>query len=65
MLLALEGRFARFEGSMGDAKETLEVVEGRTDELNLMKEQLKDYVMEAISANRDVMKEVLDVVKGD
>ncbi|KAH1108041.1 hypothetical protein J1N35_011809 [Gossypium stocksii] len=44
VLLALQGPVTDFEESKGDVKETLEVVEGRIDELDLMREQLREYV---------------------
>lgn len=50
---------------MGDVRDTLEVVKGRTDKLDLMKEQLRDCVVEIFSANRDVIKEALHAVRGD
>ncbi|KAH1107312.1 hypothetical protein J1N35_011080 [Gossypium stocksii] len=50
---------------MGDVGETLELVDGHTDELDEMKEQLKDYVNEALYRNQDMMKEVFNVVKSD
>ncbi|MBA0582060.1 hypothetical protein Gorai_024212, partial [Gossypium raimondii] len=53
---------AKLEGSIGDVTDTLEVVKRRTDKLDLIKEQLRDYVTEALSANRDVMKKA---VKGE
>ncbi|MBA0765631.1 hypothetical protein Gotri_014793 [Gossypium trilobum] len=64
MLSALKGRVAKLEGSIRDVRETLDVVKGRIDELDLMKKKLRDYVIEALSANWDVMKEAPNATKG-
>ncbi|KAH1107173.1 hypothetical protein J1N35_010941 [Gossypium stocksii] len=42
MMSALRGNVAKLEGSIGDVRETLEVVEGHINELDLMKVQLRD-----------------------
>lgn len=55
MLSTLQGRVTNLKESIGGVKETLKVVEGCTNDLDLMREQLKDYVAEALSSNRDVM----------
>ncbi|MBA0828444.1 hypothetical protein Goarm_013119 [Gossypium armourianum] len=60
----MKGRVAKLEGSIRDVRETLDVVEGRTDELDLMKKKLRDYVIEALSANWDVMIEAPNATKG-
>ncbi|KAK5819633.1 hypothetical protein PVK06_024650 [Gossypium arboreum] len=65
MLSNLEGWVTNLEKSMGGVKETLEVIEGCTDELDSMREQLKDYVVKAISSNQDAMRETLNVAMDD
>ncbi|MBA0706219.1 hypothetical protein Golax_018344 [Gossypium laxum] len=49
---------------MGDVKETLEVMERRTNELDSMKEQLKEYMVEAFSSNMDPLQALLNTVVG-
>ncbi|MBA0736840.1 hypothetical protein Gogos_010330 [Gossypium gossypioides] len=65
MLSGLEGRVTNLEESMGGVKETLEVIEGHIDELDSMRVQLRDYVVEALSSNWDVMREILSTVMDD
>ncbi|MBA0852173.1 hypothetical protein Goshw_002025 [Gossypium schwendimanii] len=65
MLSGLEGRVTNLEESMGGVKETLEVVEGYIDELDSMRVQLRDYVVEALSSDWDVMREILNTVIDD
>ncbi|MBA0763364.1 hypothetical protein Gotri_012810 [Gossypium trilobum] len=65
MLSGLEGRVTNLEESMGGVKETLEVVEGHIDELDSMRVQLKDYVVEDLSSNWDVMREILNTIMDD
>ncbi|MBA0876482.1 hypothetical protein Goshw_014653, partial [Gossypium schwendimanii] len=48
MLSSLEVKVAKLEGSIKDVRKTLEIVEGCTNDLDLMKEQLRDYMMEAL-----------------
>ncbi|KAK5845384.1 hypothetical protein PVK06_001560 [Gossypium arboreum] len=60
MLLVLENQIVNLEISIGGVKETFKVVEGRIEELDLMRVQLRDYVVEAFNANWDVMKEALN-----
>ncbi|MBA0612653.1 hypothetical protein Godav_013233 [Gossypium davidsonii] len=50
---------------MGGVKETLEVVEGCADELDLMRVQLRDYATKALSGNWDVLKEALNTTIGE
>ncbi|MBA0711333.1 hypothetical protein Golax_010529, partial [Gossypium laxum] len=63
MLSALKSRVAKLKGSIRDVRETLDVVEGHTNELDLMKKKLWEYVIEALSANWDVMKEAPNSTK--
>ncbi|MFQ6624823.1 hypothetical protein Gotur_003680 [Gossypium turneri] len=46
-------------------RETLEVVEGRTDELDSMKEQLKDFMFEPLDSNVEKMQWVLNSTVGE
>ncbi|MBA0635823.1 hypothetical protein Godav_022239 [Gossypium davidsonii] len=41
-------------------KETLELVEGRTDGLNSIEEQLRDFVLDSLDPNGEKMKELLE-----
>ncbi|MBA0583860.1 hypothetical protein Gorai_014701 [Gossypium raimondii] len=52
---------------MGDVRETLELVVGHTDELDEMKEQLKDYVEknEALEAMIEALKEQVVELMGE
>lgn len=61
MLSALEGQVTNLEEFMGGVKETLEVVEGCIDELDSMREQLRDYVIKTLISNWVVMRETLNV----
>ncbi|KAH1030858.1 hypothetical protein J1N35_043032 [Gossypium stocksii] len=65
MMSALEGQVTNLEESMYGVNETLKVVEGRTDELNSMRVQLRDYMAEALGANLDVLKEALNTTMVD
>lgn len=65
MLSALDGRVAKLEGPIGDVKETLKEVDGRTRELELRHDQLKDQMVEALSENMDVMQGVLNTAMGE
>ncbi|KAH1081822.1 hypothetical protein J1N35_021583 [Gossypium stocksii] len=62
MLLALESRVVHVKESMGEVKETLEVVEIGTDELDPMKEHFKEYVVEALSSNMGTVEALLNIV---
>lgn len=45
MLSTLDGRVTNPEESMGDVKKTLEVVDRRIDELDLMMEQVREFMV--------------------
>ncbi|MFQ6664452.1 hypothetical protein Gotur_031559 [Gossypium turneri] len=60
MLTALENRVVILEESIENMKETLELVEGHTDGLDSMKEQLRDFVLDSQDANGEKMKELLE-----
>lgn len=60
MLTALENRVVNLEESVGNVKETLELVEGRTDGLDSMEEQLRDFVLDSLGANREKITELLE-----
>ncbi|KAH1091992.1 hypothetical protein J1N35_019249 [Gossypium stocksii] len=55
MLLALESRVTSLKESTGNMRKTLKVVNGLTDELDSMKEQLKDFVSESLDSNVEAM----------
>lgn len=42
--------------------QTLEIVDGRITEIDLMKEHLKEFMVKALSSNLDAMKWVFNVV---
>ncbi|KAH1037892.1 hypothetical protein J1N35_039635 [Gossypium stocksii] len=56
MLLTLEGWIAKLEGFVDKMKESLEVVERRTVELDLEKYQLKGQVLDALNGNIEGMR---------
>ncbi|MBA0620195.1 hypothetical protein Godav_005956 [Gossypium davidsonii] len=59
-LSTLESLVVNLEKSMGDVRETLEVVKGHTNGLDSMKEQLREFVLESLDSSVDVMKGVLN-----
>ncbi|KAK8275099.1 hypothetical protein V6Z12_D10G115900 [Gossypium hirsutum] len=60
MLTALENRVVNLEESVGNVKDTLELVEGRTDGFDSMEEKLRDFVLDSLDANREKIKELLE-----
>ncbi|KAK8314289.1 hypothetical protein V6Z12_D01G162200 [Gossypium hirsutum] len=60
MLTALENRVVNLEESVGNMKETLEIVEGRTDGFDSMEEQVRDFVLDSLDANREKITELLE-----
>ncbi|MBA0728064.1 hypothetical protein Golax_000999 [Gossypium laxum] len=60
MLSALERRVVNLEESVRDMRETLELVEGRTNGLDSMEEQLKNFVLEPFDSNVKKMKGILN-----
>lgn len=54
--MTLEGRIAKLEGFVGEMKESLEVVEGRTTRLDLGKYQLKGQVLDTLNSNIEDMR---------
>ncbi|MBA0608682.1 hypothetical protein Godav_020873 [Gossypium davidsonii] len=50
---------------MVGVKETLEVIEGRTNKLDSIKVQLMDYVVEALSSNWEEMRKTLNAAMDD
>ncbi|MFQ6667531.1 hypothetical protein Gotur_033514 [Gossypium turneri] len=60
ILTALENRVVNLEESIRNMKETLELVEGGTDGLDSMEEQLRDFVLDSLDTNREKMKELLE-----
>lgn len=65
MMSILEGRVTNLKESMGGVKETLKIVEGCTNELDSMRVQPKYCIVEALNANRDVLKEALNAAMGE
>ncbi|KAA3467327.1 serine carboxypeptidase-like 18 [Gossypium australe] len=59
MFPALKGSVTNLEDSIGYMKEDLDVVEGCTIELNLVKDQLKGHVMNAFNSKVGEMQGVL------
>ncbi|KAK5820283.1 hypothetical protein PVK06_025329 [Gossypium arboreum] len=64
MLSTLESRVVHLEESIGEVKETLEVVEACTNELNRMRKQFKEYMEKAFSSNMDVLEALFDTTIG-
>ncbi|MBA0632140.1 hypothetical protein Godav_000938 [Gossypium davidsonii] len=59
MLTALENRVVNLEKSVGNMKETFELVEGRTDGFDSLEEQLRDFVLDSLDANAEKMNELV------
>ncbi|KAH1096345.1 hypothetical protein J1N35_013266 [Gossypium stocksii] len=55
MLTALENRVVNLEESVGNIKETLELIEGRADGFDAMEEQLRDFVLDSLGATSEKM----------
>ncbi|MBA0723112.1 hypothetical protein Golax_003721 [Gossypium laxum] len=64
ILTALENQVVNLEESVGNMKETLELVEGRTDGFDPMEEQLRDFVLDSLDANKEKMNELLESTEG-
>ncbi|MBA0635396.1 hypothetical protein Godav_021992 [Gossypium davidsonii] len=60
MLTALENRVVNLEESVGNMKETFELVEGCTDGFDSMEEQFRDFVLDSLDANGEKVKELLE-----
>ncbi|KAG8498201.1 hypothetical protein CXB51_006628 [Gossypium anomalum] len=60
MLTALEDRVVNLEESVGNMKETLELVEGRTDGFDSMEEQLRDFVLDSLGANAEKLNDLVN-----
>ncbi|MBA0636770.1 hypothetical protein Godav_024838, partial [Gossypium davidsonii] len=60
MLTALENRVVNLEESLENMKETLELVEGRTDGFHSMEEQVRDFVLDSLDANAEKMNELVE-----
>ncbi|MBA0562450.1 hypothetical protein Golob_007493 [Gossypium lobatum] len=50
---------------MGEVKETIEVVKTRTDGLDPMREHFKEYVVEGLSSNIDVVEALINTTIGN
>ncbi|MBA0638272.1 hypothetical protein Godav_029987 [Gossypium davidsonii] len=55
MLIALINQVGNLEESIGNMKETLELVEGCTDGFDSMEEQLREFVLDSLGANAKKM----------
>ncbi|KAH1072375.1 hypothetical protein J1N35_024703 [Gossypium stocksii] len=64
MLSTLKNRVVNLEESKGYMRETLEEVEGRTDDLDSIKEQLRDFTLEPLDSNVEKMQGVLNSIVG-
>ncbi|KAH1082046.1 hypothetical protein J1N35_021807 [Gossypium stocksii] len=53
MLLTLESRVVNLEESIGDMRDMLEMVEGHIDELDSMKEQIRDFVLDYLNSTKE------------
>ncbi|MBA0596538.1 hypothetical protein Gorai_013354, partial [Gossypium raimondii] len=62
ILSALEDQVANLEGSMGYVKETLEVVEGHTAELDLMEEKFREFLVESLNSKLEAMQGVFSFI---
>ncbi|MBA0616412.1 hypothetical protein Godav_016460 [Gossypium davidsonii] len=60
MLTALENRVGNLEESVGNMKEMLELVEGRTDGFDSMEEHLREFVLDSLGANAEKMNELVN-----
>ncbi|KAH1082729.1 hypothetical protein J1N35_022490 [Gossypium stocksii] len=49
---------------MGDVEDTIEMIEGRTTELDSNEEQLKEVVLESLGSNVKEMREILNSIVG-
>ncbi|KAH1073550.1 hypothetical protein J1N35_025878 [Gossypium stocksii] len=64
MLLALEGQVVNLEESVGGMREKLKVVEGCTNELDSIKKQPRDLVLESLDSNVEKMQRLLNSTTG-
>ncbi|MFQ6636691.1 hypothetical protein Gotur_012793 [Gossypium turneri] len=62
MLTALENRLVNLKESVGNMKDMLELVEGRTDGFDSTEEQLRDFVLDSIDANAEKMNELVESI---
>ncbi|MBA0662823.1 hypothetical protein Goklo_006892 [Gossypium klotzschianum] len=62
MLLDFESHVIHIDKSMGEVKETLEVVEGSIDKLDQMKEQFKEYMTKALNSNMDALQALFNTI---
>ncbi|KAG8478979.1 hypothetical protein CXB51_028879 [Gossypium anomalum] len=60
MLTALEDRVVNLEEPVRNMKETLELVEGRTDGFDSMEEQLRDFVLDSLGANVEKLNDLVN-----
>ncbi|MBA0628592.1 hypothetical protein Godav_023296 [Gossypium davidsonii] len=60
MLTTFENRVVNLEDSVGNMKEMLELVEGRTDGFDSIEEQLRDFVLHSLSVNAEKMNELVN-----
>ncbi|KAH1129589.1 hypothetical protein J1N35_000967 [Gossypium stocksii] len=55
ILTVLENRVVNLEKFVGNMKEMLELVEGRINGFSSMKEQLRDFVLDSLGGNVEMM----------
>ncbi|KAH1090615.1 hypothetical protein J1N35_017872 [Gossypium stocksii] len=55
MLITLENRVGNLEESVGNMKEMLELVEGRTNGFDSIEEQLREFGLDSLNANVEEM----------
>ncbi|MBA0794348.1 hypothetical protein Gohar_018685 [Gossypium harknessii] len=60
ILIALENQVVNLEKSVGNMKEALDLVEGRTDGFDSLEEQLRDFMLDSFGANAEKMNELVD-----
>ncbi|MBA0624778.1 hypothetical protein Godav_010069 [Gossypium davidsonii] len=60
MLTTLENRVVTLKELVGNMKEILELVEGRTDGFDSMEEQLRDFVLHSFDANTKKMNKLVE-----
>lgn len=64
MLIPLENLVVNREKPIRDMRKMLEMVEGRIDEFDLMREQPRDFVLKSLNSNVEKMQGVLNFTSG-
>ncbi|KAH1083468.1 hypothetical protein J1N35_023229 [Gossypium stocksii] len=60
MALALEGQVTNLEESKSNVKKTLKAVDGYTNKLDLVKEQLKEFVVDTLGSNMETIQGIIN-----